>query len=107
MPENRDPLPDQSGRIAICQHPNGDGVWWRPAMPMHSRRYILRDDAGAYPGVDDPEKHYGVWDNAIRQYAILPDATYCWGMIIDRALDALNELHGGLPAERFDGSTRP
>jgi hypothetical protein len=31
---------------------------------------------------------------------MLPDSTLCWGMVIDRALDALNELRGGRPAER-------
>ena len=65
-----------------------------------STRYVLRDDAGADPGVDDPATRYGVWDEHGRRWAILPDSTYCWGMVIDRALDALNELRGGMRAER-------
>lgn len=66
-------------------------------------RYVVRDDAGAKPGVDDPALRYGVRDTLADKWAILPDATLCWGMTHDRALDALNELRGGMRAERSDG----
>lgn len=72
------------------------------AATLIAERYILRDDAGASPGVDDPALHYGVWDRLSARWAILPDATYCWGQPIDRALDCLNELRGGMDAERGD-----
>lgn len=65
-------------------------------------RYVLDEEApGPCPVRDaEPDRHYGVWDRRLGKHAILPDATLCWGMPIDRALDCLNELRGGMMAER-------
>jgi hypothetical protein len=65
-------------------------------------RYVLDSDApGPCPvRTAEPTKHYGVFDRRLGRHAILPDATLCWGMTIDRALDCLNELRGGMQADR-------
>lgn len=47
-----------------------------------------------------PHCRYGVLDTEKGTWAMLPDATMCWGMTADRALDALIELRGGRRAER-------
>jgi hypothetical protein len=64
-------------------------------------RYRL-DDQAPNNEVYGPLLRYGVIDRRSGQYAMLPDATLCWGLTIDRALDALNELRGGRMAERSD-----
>lgn len=65
-------------------------------------RYVLDVDSPGPCRVREinPDRHYGVIDRLRSKHAILPDATLCWGLTIDRALDCLNELRGGLRADR-------
>jgi hypothetical protein len=66
-------------------------------------RYVLdAESPGPCPArTAEPDRHYGVIDRLRDgKHAMLPDATLCWGMTIDRALDCLNELRGGQMAER-------
>jgi hypothetical protein len=70
---------------------------------LFEERYVLdanAPDESAPVRAQEPERHYGVIDRRLGKHAILPDATLCWGMTIDRALDCLNELRGGQMAER-------
>ena len=57
-------------------------------------RYVIDDQA---PNNDfyGPERRYGVIDRRSGRHAMLPNATLCWGVTIDYALDMLNELRGG------------
>lgn len=74
-------------------------------LALMTQRYILDRNA---PDPTDPEvaaeyrngRHFGVYDKETGKSAILPDATLCWGLDINRALDCLIELRGGRMAER-------
>jgi len=72
-----------------------------PESLLQARYVFDADSPGPCPVRDaEPDRHYGVVDRRLGRHAILPDATLCWGMTSDRALDCLIELRGGATAGR-------
>ena len=51
-------------------------------------------------GMNPPERQYAIVDHSTKKFASLADSTRCFGLSADEALDALNELRGGMLIER-------